>query len=314
MILHFSPISNFYAKRKFSKLGQFYFYPNKLTASLEYLPENKREEIKEICDLIIEEMHPAMIILFGSYARNTWAEEISREEGINLEFKSDYDLLVVTSKDLNRTSNTQWIKLQQKLNNRKFSTSVSVIQHSVGYINKELKAGGYFFTDVIKEGKMLYNSEEVVLDKPGNIDPEEVKKRAKEEYERWMQKSKEFLFTFNASLQEGFYNNAAFQLHQATESLYTAVLLVFTGYKGKLHDIEELGKQVVKIHPEFSSIFPINTKDNLERFHRLKRAYVDARYKKEYSISKDDLKYLSERVEILKKIVELVCKQSIQHD
>jgi predicted nucleotidyltransferase len=115
-----------------------------LTTSLEYLPENKQEELKEICELIVEEMHPAMIILFGSYARNTWAEEITREEGINLEFKSDYDLLIVTAKDLNKTANTQWLKTQQKVSSRKFSTSVSLIQHSAGYINKELKAGGYF--------------------------------------------------------------------------------------------------------------------------------------------------------------------------
>src|SRR5690606_25589032 len=137
-------------------------------------------------------MHPAMVILFGSYARNTWAEEITHEEGINLEFKSDYDLLVVTSKDLNRTSNNKWINVQRKLASRKFSTSVSVIQHSAGYINKELKAGGYFFTDVRREGKVLYDSGEVTLEKPGDVDPAEVKKRVKEEFERWFKKGSMF--------------------------------------------------------------------------------------------------------------------------
>lgn len=252
-------------------------------------------------------MRPAMIILFGSYARNSWAEEISREEGINLEFKSDYDLLVVTAKDLNRTSNNQWVKTQQRLNSRKFSTSVSVIQHSAGYINKELKAGGYFFTDVIREGKVLYDSGEVILEKPGNVDPEEVKKRAKEEFERWMNNGDNFLKGFSFYLSSDLLSNAAFELHQATESFYTAILLVFTGYKGKSHDIEELGKQISKIHPEFTSVFPMDTKDNLERFHRLKRAYVDARYKKDYSISKEDLEYLSRRVGVLRELVERVC-------
>jgi uncharacterized protein len=80
-----------------------------LTASLEYLPELKREELQEICELIVEEMHPAMVILFGSYARNTWAEEITREEGINLEFKSDYDLLRNDKK--RRTSSERILKM-----------------------------------------------------------------------------------------------------------------------------------------------------------------------------------------------------------
>lgn len=256
-------------------------------------------------------MNPAMVILFGSYARNTWAEEISRENGINLEFKSDYDFLVVTSKDLTKTTNEKWVKAQQKLNSRKFSTSVSVIQHSVGYINKELKAGGYFFTDVIREGKVLYDSGEVSLEQPGNVDPEEVKKRAKEEFERWMENGNNFFKTFELTFKEGMYKNAAFELHQATEAFYTAILLVFTGYKGKLHDIEDLGKQIAKIHPEFAYVFPMNSKDNLERFHKLKRAYIDARYKKDYSITKEDLEYLSGRVEVLKGLVERVCGERL---
>jgi HEPN domain-containing protein len=279
--------------------------------TLEYLPENKQEELKEICELIEEEMHPAMIILFGSYARNTWAEEITREEGINLEFKSDYDLLIVTSKDLNKTANTQWLKTQQKVSSRKFSTSVSLIQHSVGYINKELKAGGYFFTDVIKEGKVLYNSGEVVLEKPGNVDPVEVKKRAKEEFERWMGKGEGFLDVFNFCFKKPDFSLAAFNLHQATESFYTAFLLVFTGHKGKIHDLEELSKQIVRILPEFKTVFPMDSKDDIERFHLLKRAYIDARYKKDYKMAKEDLVYLSERVGMLKEMVERVCTQKI---
>jgi HEPN domain-containing protein len=282
-----------------------------LTTSLEYLPENKQEELKEICELIMEEMHPAMIILFGSYARNTWAEEITREEGINLEFKSDYDLLIVTAKDLNKTANTQWLKTQQKISYRKFSTSVSLIQHSAGYINKELKAGNYFFTDVIKEGKVLYNSGELVLEKPGNVDPAEVKKRAKEEFERWMENANNSLRMYTLSFNEDLLKEAAFNLHQTTERLYTAFLLVFTGYKGKVHDLEELGTQIARIHPEFKTVFPMDSKDHIERFHLLKRAYIDARYKKDYKIAREDLQYLSERVRVLKELVGRVCEGKI---
>jgi uncharacterized protein len=300
-------------KAVFSKLEHSDFFNKILTTSLEYLPENKREELKEICELIVEEMHPAMIILFGSYARNTWAEEITREEGINLEFKSDYDLLIVTAKDLNKTANTQWLKTQQKVSSRKFSTSVSLIQHSAGYINKELKAGGYFFTDVVKEGKVLYNSSEVVLEKPGNVDPVEVKKRAKEEFERWMKNANEFIIDFNHAFNRGSFSKAAFELHQATEGLYTAMLLVFTGYKGKIHDLEELGTQIARIHPEFKKVFPMDSKDHIERYHILKRAYIDARYKKDYKITKEDLVYLSERVWVLKELVGRVCKERINY-
>jgi HEPN domain-containing protein len=287
-----------------------------LNHNLDYLPELKREELTEITEVIVAEMKPAMVILFGSYARNTWAEEITHEDGIKLLFKSDYDILVVTARDLNATANKQWIKTQQILKSRKFSTSLSLIQHSAGYINNELSAGGYFFTDVIKEGKVLYDSGEVKLATPGKVDPEAVKQRAKEEFELWTKKGHMFLVSFKANYKEGLIDNdffkiAAFDLHQATESFYTAYLLVFTGYKGKSHDIEELGNQIAKLHPEFKTVFPIDNKLGNEAFFKLKRAYIDARYKKDYSITKDELEYLSSRVIFLKEMAEAVCKERL---
>lgn len=274
-----------------------------LIAAIDYLPAHKQTELREITKLLVEEMHPAMVLLFGSYARNTWAEEITQEEGINLEFKSDYDLLIVTAKDLGIQANNRWMKTQQKIKSLTFSTSVSLIQHSAGYINKELKAGGYFFTDVIREAKVLYDSGEVTLEQPGNVDPVLAKERGKDEFERWVENANNFLKGFNFYYNDGLYKNAAFELHQATESFYTAILLLYTGYKGKSHDIEELGKQVSNIRPEFTSVFPMDTKENIERFHKLKRAYIDARYKKGYVVSKEDLEYLSERIGLLKQLV-----------
>jgi uncharacterized protein len=283
-----------------------------LNTSLEYLPEYKREELQIISDLIVEKMKPAMVILFGSYARNTWAEEEKVEEGIRLIFKSDYDILVITAEDLGNISSNKWRKTRQKLNKLDLSTSVTAIQHSAGFINKELKAGSYFFTDVITEGKVLYDSGEVVLEKPGNVDPEEVKKRAKEEFERWMKNGEGFFKHFNYALKDGDFNLAAFNLHQTTEAFYTAVLLVFFGYKGKTHDLDELSKTASVISKEFLSVFPMDSKEQIERYHLLKKAYIDARYKKSYSIAKEDLDYLSERVEVLRGLVERVCGERLR--
>ena len=37
-----------------------------------------------------------MIILFGSYSRGNWVEDVYKENGTTYEYKSDYDILVVT--------------------------------------------------------------------------------------------------------------------------------------------------------------------------------------------------------------------------
>ncbi|MCR6640092.1 MAG: HEPN domain-containing protein [Sporocytophaga sp.] len=276
---------------------------------LDFLPEYKQEELKLITDLIVEKMKPAKLLLFGSYARNTWAEEEKVEEGNRLIFKSDYDILVITSEELGNVSSTRWRKTKQKLKKLELSTTVTAIHHSADFINKELKAGSYFFTDVIREGIVLYDSGEVTLATPGKVNPEAVLKRAKEEYKQWMGSAEEFLMLYHFSYKEGLYNKAAFLLHQTTESLYSAVALVFTHYKGKNHDLDELGKTAAVINKEFRAVFPKETQDQIDRYELLKKAYIDARYKKGYTITKEDLEYLSGRIGVLRDLVKRVCEE-----
>ena len=47
------------------------------------------------------------------------------------------------------------------------------------------------------------------------------------------------------------------------------------------------------------------------RFTLLRNAYVDARYKKSYTVTEIELAWLAERVSELKKITELLCHEKI---
>jgi uncharacterized protein len=48
-------------------------------------------------------------------------------------------------------------------------------------------------------------------------------------------------------------------------------------------------------------------------FELLKRAYVDARYSKDYKITKEELKFLEEKVLKLKDLVEKLCKKELEN-
>jgi HEPN domain-containing protein len=106
-------------------------------------------------------------------------------------------------------------------------------------------------------------------------------------------------------------NNTAFVLHQATESFYNAILLVFTGYKAKSHDILGLGDRARNHHYDLYKIFPHETPEQEECFTLLRNAYVDARYDQDYTISKEQLLYLINRVEELKIVTENICLERI---
>jgi len=105
---------------------------------------------------------------------------------------------------------------------------------------------------------------------------------------------------------------AAFQLHQTTESLYSAITLVFINYRFRSHDIEMLGRKAAGYDAEFAKVFPCDTDAHRKAFTLLKKAYIDARYKKDYRITKKQLEYLAERVQLLQRLTKKICTEKIE--
>ena len=66
--------------------------------SISHLPDEKQQELQSITDALVQLVHPETIILFGSYSRGDWVEDTYKENGTTVEYKSDYDILVVTAK------------------------------------------------------------------------------------------------------------------------------------------------------------------------------------------------------------------------
>ena len=68
--------------------------------SVNFLPENKRNDLKQLVDLVRRNIKDVgMVILYGSYARNTHVDYDQRIEfGVPTYFMSDYDILILTRK------------------------------------------------------------------------------------------------------------------------------------------------------------------------------------------------------------------------
>lgn len=107
------------------------------------------------------------------------------------------------------------------------------------------------------------------------------------------------------------YNLSAFMLHQSCEKLYNTILMVFTNYRPKSHRLQDLGGMVKRFSMELVTVFPQNTDDEKECFDLLCRAYIEARYNKDYKITREQLEYLISRLEILKEMTERLCKEKI---
>ena len=285
-----------------------------MKTDLSHLPEDKRDELKIITDVIQKTVEPEMIILFGSHARGDWVEDRYVEGHVLYEYMSDYDILVVVEKPEQAAARRAHWNIMRRVLRRELApeTIVSPIAHAIEFVNARLGEGRYLFTDIKKEGVMLYDSGRFTLAEPRKLWAEEKVRMAQEDFDEWFESACDFHFNFEKSFETDRFKNAAFQLHQATERFYGTVLLVHTGYRPKLHDIGVLGKRAVALDRKLAGVFPRSTPEEEKRFDLLKRAYIDARYKRDYAITRDDLDYLATRVRDLRAVVEESCRKRIE--
>lgn len=283
------------------------------------LPLDKTRELDIVKEIIVKRFErlkgePKLekIILFGSYARGKWVEDRSIKNGrIINEYKSDFDILVVTQKGM---SESNWLDLcidDEIDSHSEIQTEVNIIHHNIHFLNERITESYYFFTDIAQEGVLLYDSERYKLATPRPITPALQARKSQEDLEYWMNKGDKFLKGFGFYIKEKDYKEAAFLLHQATESYYAGITLVFTGYKPREHNLKYLNKQAISINTRFQEVFPMRNKKEKDLFQLLKKAYIDARYKKDYAINTNELNYLSERVYILGKMTKEICEEEI---
>jgi HEPN domain-containing protein len=191
-------------------------------------------------------------------------------------------------------------------------TPVQIISDSLHYFNSCLKEGRYFFTDIKEEGILLYDSGKIKLTEPRKLTIEQRIKLAEESFQQWFESANKFFKLFQTAFEQRWNAEAAFLLHQTVERYYSTALLVLTNYKPKGHDIEEYGILTASQEPVFNTVFPRNTQEQEHRFELLRKAYVEARYEKNYTITKEDLEWLAERVKQLQTLTGEVCKKWIE--
>jgi predicted nucleotidyltransferase/HEPN domain-containing protein len=280
--------------------------------SLEHLPQEKIEGLERVVSVIREMCDDIeMIILFGSHARGDYRDEEDLKPDRKSGAVSDFDILAVCGTKETAKNSILWHKISQECNGLDLEIPFRIIVHDIGYLKKRLKEIHYFFSDIVREGCLLYSSGKCQINVAKTLPPKERAKVAEEHFEHWFERGQEFYQKFQYSFSIK-HKTAAFDLHQCAESLYKALLLVFTNYAPHDHYLESADKQVHEILPEMEEIFPCKTQADFDRFKNFDYAYIGARYDKKYEISRDDLVYFSSRVKRLLELTEELCKEEIK--
>ncbi len=281
--------------------------------TLEHLPEFKKDELKRLVSVIRKRCGDVeMIILFGSYARGDYKLENDLKPDRRSGHVSDYDILVVTRHKKTVADVSLWHEITKACNALKLSAHPRIIANDIHTFNKLLSDGQYFYSDIKKEGCMLFDTREFKLENERNLTVEEKQSLARENFENWFKSATDFYYSYKDDLKGNRLKLAAFALHQSAEHSYKAVLLVFTNYVPNEHWLTILSDIVVAKNSSFANIFPHGTREEQHRFNLLDYAYISARYIPGFQVSKEDLEIIAAHVKKLLDLTEKVCKQKIK--
>lgn len=283
--------------------------------SISHLPKVKQEDLHFLTEKIKERIpQTEMVILFGSYATGKFVEYDERIEfGVPTSYMSDYDILVVTSDSMNK-------KISHHLDNLEFiysnntdrQTPVQFINEDIKTLNRKLEDGRYFYTQLKKEGIILYDSRNYKLARRRKLKYKEIQQQAQEYFNDNFEKANEFLDHAYFDYEKERYRMASFDLHQACESYYDAIRLSFTLNNPKQHNLAKLASAVRRYSKKLACVFPLNTDEEKRLFKILKNAYIEARYNPDFVVTKEDIDALVPKVELLRDITRCICEKKIR--
>jgi HEPN domain-containing protein/predicted nucleotidyltransferase len=274
--------------------------------SLDHLPGKKLDQLTTITDAIRSRVPVEMVILFGSYARGNWVEDLATG------YFSDYDLMAVVEAPELAKDVSLWSDITKEIRPHAGRTPVTLVAHDVRQLNHEIRMGQYFYADVANEGILLYDSGRFKLAKPKALTPLERFELGLHNFDYWFQSANEFWRGAGYYAARGLGPHAAFSLHQAAERYFHSVLLVFTGYKPKSHDIEALAKQTSPLHEAMQGALPRTEANDKHHFDLLKRAYIEARYSRAYRVTSDELAAMRALVVDLGERVRIACTDKLR--
>ncbi|CAN7680141.1 nucleotidyltransferase and HEPN domain-containing protein [Neorhizobium tomejilense] len=295
-----------------------------MKSSLDHMPPRKQRELGRVLEILHEEFEDALkqgtadfkkrgrilkIILFGSYAKGGWVDEPFTMKG----YRSDFDLLVIVNDRRLCEFADYWYKAADRLiRDTSIETPVSFIVHSRREVNTYLKEGQYFFSDIRKEGIVLYELDDEPLAEPQPLSPTDRLRVAREHFEDRVSLSRSFLKIATSCIVEKEFRIAAFELHQSLEQAYSCVLLTLTNYGPPSHNIKFLRSLAEEQDRRLAEAFPRDQHRERAWFNTLNEAYVKARYSKHYEISEEALSWLGERTSLLLAMVKDVCTEHLK--
>ena len=179
--------------------------------------------------------------------------------------------------------------------------------------NGWLATGHLFARTVCRVAIPVFEADNLSLSPVGDYNAETELKTLEKLFLDGLTKSQEFLAGVDLYRIRKHYRLAAFMLHQAAEQALGTLVKIGTGYYCCTHNIERLIRYAGMVSYRTADIFPRKTDNEKRLFNILQKAYIDSRYREDYSIGFADLLDLTERVRIIQEILAESGKAIVQN-
>lgn len=297
-----------------------------MKTSLDHLPAVQQRELEEITATLLREFDAAIaggtqpwrrggkvlkIILFGSYARGDFVDE--PQNG----YQSDFDLMIVVSDEKLTDIADYWWEAEQKLlRSPTIGRTFNLVVEDLDGVNQALEAGLYFYREIVQEGVALHEVPGHAFKPIKPLTADEAADLASLYFKKQNSSIKTSLVRAAQAIAMGqeddWPQKAAFDLHQAVEAAYVAVLQVTGLYAPRSHNIKFLRGLAEAKDTRLTPAWPRETRAVRKPFEKLKRAYVDARYNQDsYLISTEELLDLKRTADGLHDLVRTVCEDRL---
>ena len=277
-----------------------------LTQILKHLPSERISDLEQITQTIIDTQRVQIILLFGSYARGDYKSKRGAVQGK----KSDFDILIVTEDSASKR------KVVGELRNA-FTDSEIVVQPlfvTINTVNQALEENQYFYSDIKKEGIVLYNSGRFDFTTFKGLSATRRREIAEADFKEWFGDANESWKLFDYCIKENLLRKASFNLQQTIEMCYTAIEMVFSHYNTHEHNLIALRDKNVKYHVRLKGVFHYDDEEKKKLFDQLNYAYIGGRYKneKEFPVDMDKIEFWKQETEMFLKLTEEICLERIE--
>jgi HEPN domain-containing protein len=257
---------------------------------------------EELVTLVREKAKVDRIFLLGASLYRRSSESIFLDNAPTSQHYADYFILVLIP-DAERYSCNDLQGIIEQRCGMLLPVTAIVIKTTV--FRKWLKEGHPFAVKVQKDAVEWYVEAGVdpfplIDDNNEHFDPASRSLY----YKEGLGRTKAFLAGAELFRQRGENTMAAFMLHQTVEQALSVMLETATGFHNYTHNIDRMIRNASLVCYQLPDVFPRNNELEKRIFTLLQKAYIETRYKMDYTIGEADLLVLTERVKYIMELLE----------